>query len=406
MYLRNGKIGIFDLASKELVEEEFVEGSSWKRMSTISIADDLASKHGEDSLILGTGVLTGSFVPSSCAGIARGPSGSDGLPRLMPIMGFAGFELKLSGFDFIVVKGVSERPGYLWVRDGMIDLVSAEGLRHLDSWARTDKVRADQGDSKIQVIAGGAWCDSKHPQSQAIIDYWGGDDKSGIGAELGKKNLVAIAFRGMGELELAEPEGHFEDAILMMREHVVKLGANHGLASYSEVADRGDFKKLLHRNVGCYGCPFPCRSYLKISEDPKELRLVAKEPGYLHYDIPALRKAFEVGLDAKDATVALMKCAKAGAEAHSVLKWASEISSKVTLASVDEVLADPADAKRSRIEHPPGNFESSFGDTETYRTCLGMGLCPRYWAKVGFDMPEVSLFAKDLVGRTVPARDA
>jgi len=405
LYLRNGRIGVIDLASKEIGEEELAEGTTWEKMSSVSIAGDLASKHGEDSLILGTGVLTGSFVPASCAGIIRGRNDADGRPRLMPIMGFAGFELKLSGFDFIVVKGAAEKPGYLWVRDGMIDIVNAEEMRPLDSWARTDRVRTDQGDSKIQVISGGAWSDSKHPQSQAIVDYWGGDDKSGIGAELGKKNLVAIAFRGMGELELAEPEGHFEDAILLMREHVVKLGENHGLASYTDVADRGDFKSLLHRNVGCYGCPFPCRSYLKIAENPAELRLVAKEPGYLHYDIPALRKAFDVGFDAKDATVALMKCAKAGAEAHTVLKWASEISSKVTMESVDEVLANPADAKRSRVEQVPGNFETSFGDDDAYRACLGMGLCPRYWAKVGFDMPEIGLFAKDLVGRTVPNGD-
>jgi hypothetical protein len=210
----------------------------------------------------------------------------------------------------------------------------------------------------------------------------------------------------MGELELAEPEGHFEDAILLMREHVVKLGENHGLASYSDVADRGDFKKLLHRNVGCYGCPFPCRSYLKIAEDPTEMRLVAKEPGYLHYDIPALREAFKIGFDAKEATVALMNCAKAGAEAHTVLKWASEISSKATMESVDEVLANPANAKRSSAERPPGNFETSFGDEDTYRACLGMGLCPRYWAKVGFDMPEIGLFARDLLGGDVPTGDA
>jgi aldehyde:ferredoxin oxidoreductase len=403
LYLRNGKIGVIDLVSRDVVDEKLGDKVTWDEMSSISIADELASEHGEDSLILGTGVLTGSFVPASCAGILRGENDAAGRRRLMPLMGFAGFELKLSGFDFVVIKGVAGRPSYLWIRDGMIDVVNAEELRHLDSWARTDKVRADQGDSKIQVIAGGAWCDSKHPQSQAVMDYWGGDDKSGLGAELGKKNLVAIAFRGMGELELAEPEGHFEDAILLMREHVVKLGENHGLASYSDVVDRGDFKKLIHRYVGCYGCPFPCRTYLKVAEDPAELRLVAKEPGYLHYDIPALREAFGLGLDAKDATLALMKCAKAGAEPHTVLKWASEISSKVTLGSVDEVLANPVDAKRSRVEYPPGNFEPSFDDEATYRACLGLGLCPRYWAKVGFDISQIGLFAKDLLGRSVPA---
>jgi len=406
LYLRSGKIGIFDLSSKELVEEDFVEEETWDKMSSLSIADRLASVHGEDSLVLGTGVLTGSFVPASCAGILRARADGDSISRSMPIMGFAGFELKLSGFDFIVIKGVAEKPSYLWIRDGMIDIVTAEEMRPRDSWARTDKILADQGDSKIQVVAGGPWCDSGHPRSQTVVDYWGGDDKMGVGAELGKKNLVAIAFRGMGELELAEPEGHFEDAILLMREHVLALGQNHGLASYSDVADRSDFKGLLHRNVGCYGCPFPCRSYLKVAEDPGELRLVAKEPGYLHYDIPALQKAFEVGLDAKDSTLAFMECAKEGAEAFSVLQMSSENSKKVTLETIHEVLKNPADPKHTKMERPPGNFESSFADSNTYRTCLGFGLCPRYWAKAGFDMPRIASFAEDLLGRKIPSDDS
>lgn len=406
MFLRNGRIGIFDLSSKEMSEEEFVDEGTWEKISSLMVAGDLAKEHGEDSLVLGTGVLTGSFVPAACAGIIRARPDLDGRQRIMPLFGFAGFELKLSGFDFVVVKGTAERPSYLWIRDGIIDLVPADEMRILNSWARTDKIRADQGDAKIQVVAGGSWCDQKSPQAQAVIDYWGGEDKSGVGSELGKKNLIALAIRGMGELALAEPEGHFEDALLLMREHIVKLGESKGLASYSSVADRADFTKLVHRSVACYGCPFPCRSYLKVEEDPQEFRLVVKEPGYLHYDIPALNKAYGLGLEAKDSTIALMKCAKAGAEPCSVLTWASEIGEKITSSSLDEILKNPLDEKYSRIERPPGNFEESFKDLDTYRSCLGLGLCPRYWSKVGFDMAEVGSFAEDAIGKPFPGTSA
>ncbi len=406
MYLRNGRIAIADLGSNEVADQEFAEEATWDSMSSLAIAERLAEEHGQDSIVLGTGVLTGSFVPASCAGIVRAARDADGRQRVMPVMGMAGFELKLSGFDFIVVKGRADKPSYLWVRDGMIDVVEAEDMVKMTSWARSDKIRGDQGDSKIQVVSVGPWGDAGHPQAQAIVEYWGGDDKSGVGSEFGKKNLVAVAFRGMGELELAEPEGHFEDAILLMREQVAKLGENKGLASYTGVAAREDFRKLVHRNIGCYGCPFPCRSYLKVAEDPGELRLVSKEPGYLHYDIPALAKAFELGMDAKEATLALMECAKAGAEPHSALTWASESSGKVTRQAVLEVLAAPQDAKRGLVDLPPANMEAAFDDIDTYRACLGLGLCPRYWSKVGFDMVQVASFAEDLLGRTVPVDNA
>jgi aldehyde:ferredoxin oxidoreductase len=395
MYLRNNRVGVFDLSSNESSEQELGDETNWDRLSALYIADKLASEHGTDSLVLGTGVLTSSFVPAACAGILRGSPEKNGDPRVMPLLGFAGVELKLSGFDFIVLKGDSDSPGYVWIRDGIMEFVESEEMKRKDSWARTDKIRADQGDNKIQVLSNGPWGDSVNPASQLATDYWGGEDKSGIGADLGRKNLLAIAFRGMGELELSEPDGHLQDSMVLMAEHIQRLGKNEGLASYSKALEREDFKKLLHRNVACYGCPFPCRSFLKTSEPANEMRLVANEPGYLHYDIPALEKAFALGFDATDATMALMKCARAGAEPVTALSYAAERSAKVSLESVDAVLSDQSSISRSRAL---GNFELSFQDKVQYRSCLGLGLCPRYWSKVGYDEDAVTPYGETVLG--------
>ena len=401
LYLRNGKVGIYDLTEDESSEQPLEEAASWESVSSDVIARRLAEEHGEDSLILGTGLLTYSFVPAAAAGLIRGRLDPDGRERIAPILGFAGSELKLSGFDFIVLKGKAGSPGYLWVRDGLMEFVRAPEMLGTDSWERIDRIRADQGDNEIHVMANGPWGDKGLARSQLVIDYWGGEDKVGLGADLGAKGLAAIAFRGMGELEVAEPEGHFEDAILLMREHIEKLGKNDGLASYTGVAARDDFRKLVHRNVACYGCPYPCRSFLKVEEDPKEFRLLSKEPGYLHFDIPALEKAFEIGLDARSATKALIMCAKAGAEPFTTLSIASS-NGKATLESIGAVLTHLDQVKTSAyVDGPPGNFERSFDDPGDYRRCLGLGLCPRYWAKVGFDMAAIGPFAEATVGRTL-----
>jgi len=395
MYLRNNRAGILDLSTNESSEQELGDETKWDRLSALYIADKLASEHGIDSLVLGTGVLTSSFVPAACAGIVRGSPGKNGDPRFMPLLGFAGVELKLTGFDFVVLKGASESAGYVWIRDGIMEFVESEEMKSKDSWARTDKIRADQGDNKIQVLSNGPWGDSVNPASQLVTDYWGGEDKSGLGADLGRKNLLAIAFRGMGELELSEPDGHLQDSMVLMAEHIQRLGRNEGLASYSKAGEREDFKKLLHRNIACYGCPFPCRSFLKTSEPANEMKLVANEPGYLHYDIPALERGFALGLDARDATIALMKCARAGAEPVSVLSYAAERSAKVSLDSVAAVLSDPASISHSRAV---GNFELSFQDKAQYRSCLGLGLCPRYWSKVGYDEDAVTPYGEAALG--------
>lgn len=395
MFLRNNKVGILDLSSGESSEQPLEEETAWDRLNALFVAEKLAAEYGVDSLILGTGVLTSSFVPASCAGIVRGSPGKDRRPRVMPLLGFAGVELKLTGFDFVVLRGVSETPSYVWVRDGIIELVESDELKGKDSWSRTDKIRTDQGDSKIQVLSNGPWGDSCSHASQLVTDHWGGEDKQGLGADMGGKNLMAIAFRGMGEIELSEPDGHFQDSMVLMAEHMQRLGRNEGLESYADSVARDDFRKLLHRNVACYGCPFPCRSFLKTAEPADEMRLVSNEPGYLHYDIPALEKAFSVGLNAKDATVALMNCARAGAEPVSVLSLAEEQAGGVNLDSVSAVLSNHSGLSESRAI---GNFERAFSDVGTYRSCLGLGLCPRYWSKIGYDQDAVTPYGEAALG--------
>lgn len=391
MYLRNGRIGVFDLSNKESSEEVLEEANTWDGISAVRISQALLDRHGPASLVLATGALTASFVPASCCGFIRTSGAS---PKISPLLGFAGVELKLSGFDFVVLKGRAEKPGYLWVRDGIIEFSESDEMRSMNAWARTDRVRADQGDSKIQVIAVGPWGDAMSPASQLVTDYWGGEDKVGMAAEFGRRGLLAVAFRGMGELEIAEPEGHFEEALLLMREQVARLGDNKGLASYFDGAAREDFGRLVHRHVGCYGCPFPCRTYVKVDEDPRELRLESREPGYLHYDIPALETAFGLGLDARSATLLLRGCSKAGVEPVAAAKRLAEeekLSGGYDLSISDMHAADLPNAGAK-------NFERAFAEEEEYLAALGLGLCPRYWSKAGWDLMSIAPFAESAFG--------
>jgi hypothetical protein len=388
MFLRNGRIGVFDLSSGESSEREYSEDLATDDVSSIRIAERLAAEHGDDAIVLGTGLLTASFVPASCAGILWSKRG------LVPLLGFAGFELKLAGFDFIVIRGKAGSPGYLWIRDGVMEFVESEKMSSMDSWKRTDKIRSEQGDGKIQVLAAGPWGSAGKHAAQMVSNYWGGEDKVGMGSEFGLRNLLAIAFRGMGELELKEPEKHFEDSLLLMRDHIQRLGKSDGLASYWKGAARDDFGKLTHRTVACYGCPYPCRSYLKVFEDPREMRLVEKEPGYLHYDVPALDRCFREGLGASDSTIFLMKCARAGAEPVSIADAVVSSGKKLTIESADPMLSKPSDVKNVRTM----NFEASFEDVEQYRASLGLGVCPRYWSKVGFSLETVAGYGQSALG--------
>ncbi len=380
MFLLNGRAGVIDLSTGEsskqaLPEETLLKGDA------VAVARGLIEEHG-DAIVLGTGLLTGSLVPAACAGLVSTSVGTS------PMLGFAGVELKLAGFDFLVVKGASARPGYVWVRDGIAEFVESPDLRTIDSWARTDRVRADQGDRRIQVVAAGPWGDAQRPVSPLVVSHWLGEDDLMIGREFGRRNLAAVAFRGMGELEVSDPEGHLSACVALRAEHSSRLGTSEGMASYWPRAGEADLSSLVHRHVACFGCPHPCRSFLKVNEDPRQMAFSAGEPGYLHFDIASLEAALESGMGPGDATRAFMECAKAGADPLSVIRsGAGDIESVRRSIASGEV---PAVARTSAA--------GSFASYPTFARCVGLGLCPRYYAKAGLDADAISGCAEPALG--------
>lgn len=381
MYLRNGRACVVDLVTGGTSEQELAE-EALAGPSSLAVAESLRREHG-DAVVLGTGVLTGSLVPAACAGFVSSSKGA------MPLLGYAGVELKLTGFDFVVVKGECPVPSYLWVRDGLAEVVPYEGMSSMDSWARTERIRTDQGDRRIQVIAAGPWGDSQRPVSSLVVSHWLGEDDVHTAAEFGRRRLLAVAFRGMGELEVSDPDGHLSASIGMRAMHASRLGASSGLASYWDGAKAAGFSDLLHRNVACFGCPHPCRSYLKVNEEPGHMALSSKEPGYMHFDIPSLEKAVAAGMGFRDATHAFMECAKSGADPASVIgPGARDLGSVRKLLASGE--AEPFDRSSA---------QGSLRSLPTFDECVGLGLCPRYWAKAGLDMDAVSACAEPALGR-------
>jgi aldehyde:ferredoxin oxidoreductase len=388
MEMMNGRIVSLDLSSGEVTETQLDEDIVLADPSCVMRTDAIWKEHGEDSVVLGTGLLTGSLVPGACAGVMAGETG------IMPIMGNFAVEMKLSGFDFIALTGKAPGPGYVWARDGIVEFVRSDAVKHLDSWGRTDRVRDDQGDRRIQVLSAGPWGDSGNPCAQLVNCYWGGEDKAGLASRLASKNVLAVAVRGMGELSVVDPDAHFTACTELRSKVVSKLGEPLGLASYFGPAGRDDLAALVHRHVACFGCPHPCRTFAKVAEDPKQMALSHKEPGYLHYDVPGLRKAFEVGLDARSATEVLMMCARMGAEPVAVLERASSGGRGLTPAIVRELLATPWDMEPLPADRFAGGFAID--------RALAMGLCPRLWAKAGFDTSAIMPCVESAVGRGVP----
>ena len=234
-YLASDKIVIVDLATREIIEEELDEDLVLEKIGGAGITKSLYDRFAdEDPIVLGTGLLTGTLVPGAALGIMTAKSPLTGKVSHVPVNLDAGIELKYSGFDYIVIKGASEKPVYLWVHDGIADLNDADDLWGKDVWAATDHVRDLMGDDLIQVLGIGEAGEKGSELAQVCINYWQSGDRMGFGNLFGKKNLKLIAIRGMGLLEIAEPEEFVENCAELLS--AVKSGAWHGKKGIAETA--------------------------------------------------------------------------------------------------------------------------------------------------------------------------
>jgi len=112
--------------------------------------------------------------------------------------GFFPAEMKLAGFDGIVVQGRAAEPVYLWLHDGQAELRPAGALWGKKTAEVDDLIRAELGDDKIEIAQCGP-AGERLVRLAAIINMANrANGRTGMGAVMGSKNLKAVAVRGKG----------------------------------------------------------------------------------------------------------------------------------------------------------------------------------------------------------------
>ncbi|MDQ1333864.1 MAG: aldehyde:ferredoxin oxidoreductase [Thermodesulfobacteriota bacterium] len=333
-YLASNKIAIIDLATRDIIEEELEDDLVLEKIGGVGITKSLYDRFADENpIVLGTGLLTGSLVPGSALSVITAKSPSTGRVSHVPLTLDAGMELKYSGFDYMVIKGAADKPVYLWVHDGIADLNDAEDLWGKDVWAATDRIRDLMGDDLIQVLGIGEAGEKGSDLAQISINYWQSGDRMGFGSLFGKKRLKLIAIRGMGLLEIAEPEEFVEHCAGLLS--ALKSGKTSGMkgiatmaAAMGEADIEGWLKPLTHKHMACFNTPVPTNTFVFLDEDPALLKETSvAEPGFLLTDISPLLTLKRLGLTAADACRILKACAKYGMDGAAV----AELSEKTGL---------------------------------------------------------------------------
>ena len=147
-------------------------------------------------LVIANGLLTGSPVSTATRYVISARSPLTGGYGESEAGGFWGPELKMAGFEAIIIKGKSAEPVYLWIQDGQAELRSAKHL-----WGRTPldvqkDIRSELGDDKIRVLQIGPAGENLVRYACITNDLRHFNGRNGMGAVMGSKNLRAVAVRG------------------------------------------------------------------------------------------------------------------------------------------------------------------------------------------------------------------
>ncbi len=170
----------------------------------------------DNKLIFATGPLTGTPVPCGARYmvVTKGPL--TGAITTSNSGGHWGPELKFAGYDLLLLEGRAARPSYLFIYDDHVELRDA---RHW--WGRgvgetEDGLRRELGLPALRVAAIGPAGEKLVRFACIMNDKHRAAGRSGVGAVMGSKYLKAIAVRGTGGVEVADPAA-FMKALWTMR---------------------------------------------------------------------------------------------------------------------------------------------------------------------------------------------
>ncbi len=150
----------------------------------------------DNRLVIANGLITGAPFSTATRYIVSAKSPLTGGYGESEAGGFWGPELKMAGYEAIVVHGRAPEPVYLWIQDEAVELRPATHLWGRKTAEVQDAIRAELGDNKVRVLQIG-------PAGENLVRFAGltndlrhFNGRNGLGAVMGSKNLRAIAVRG------------------------------------------------------------------------------------------------------------------------------------------------------------------------------------------------------------------
>ncbi len=249
-------------------------------------------------LLFMNGPLTGSFFPGSGRFSVASRAPLTGLWGECNCGGAFGPALKLAGYDGLIVTGASERPVFIYIEGEGVEIRDAASLWGLDTYGTHARLEGElvPGKGPRRTMQIGPAGENRLHIANIVNEMGSVAGRCGLGAVMGSKRLKAVAIRGGGKLQYADPElaaavrdravGKLGKSVLAQTLHEMgTLGTldsgmfsgdvpvrNWSLGEWEDSLETlGAFylnDHLLVKIVGCYACTVRCKRIVQVKEGP------------------------------------------------------------------------------------------------------------------------------------------
>jgi benzoyl-CoA reductase subunit BamB len=163
----------------------------------------------ENLLIFSAGLLCGTPATGCNRTIVSTISPQTQLMAFSMMGGFWAPELKYAGYDKVILRGKSPDLVYLWINNDKVEIRDASHLQGKGATETAKIIRQELKEPKAQVAAIGLAGENR-VYFASIEQGRSSASRLGIGAVMGDKRVKAIAVRGTGDINIAQPAEYLE----------------------------------------------------------------------------------------------------------------------------------------------------------------------------------------------------
>ncbi len=291
-----------DLTSQRIIIEDLTEMQN-EYLGGVGVNTKLALElippscspvGGENVLLIGTGSLVGTNLPTACRTDITSKS------PLSDRFGSSnsgdkwGVQLRKAGFDYIAITGMATRPLLLIIDNGRVSIEEATHLWGQDTWTTHNWIKVNKGND-FEVASIGIAGENMVAYACIMNNRYSSWGRTGMGAVMGSKKLKAIAVRGNNKLKVFSEE----DLTSVRREAFNKIKNDASFVGYQKYGSMsastpnnkigalpgrnftvGSFDdweetmgttffeyKFKEKNIACFSCPIACANWSKVDNE-------------------------------------------------------------------------------------------------------------------------------------------